>query len=585
MMQDQSRNRTPMPAAQPPADTARPEPGPARAEAGIARMLAASADTAVSRPDPILAAIEAWRVRNDALDAFDAQVRAGSFVGNKIAEERHLVAELTPERDAVLATVPTTPAGRAALVRFVRDEIDASGMADGGPPDDDHPIWRDGLRALLAAQEMELRAGSAAPHADLGRASRRQEVSLDLVVMVDRWQALLDRINGEGIADAEVERLGLAHDDLQRAIYDFPAASIADLLTKVPVFRDELYDAIGGLDDRFGAEDTLSGAAWLGLFRDFERLARIASSPLAPASTAQTATGPGADAALVALVTRFEAADRARDAADAALDRVYAAIEPTEPTPPDALRRAGDSRHFFGGAANPESPEFYAAEEVYRLRAVTCFGHAQQRDTDAALARVAEISAAWDEWLAACDANFAAHGLQEAEARWEAANAELLALKSEIQTLRPVTLAGLAAKARVWNDTGNTGFAAAIRADLIAMAELEGRPQIEPSLSDEIVACWRKWAALPDFDKTEQGRADFERRSAERSALCAAAEALPVALGNVPAKALALAWLGYVDLWQHGADREAYGLDGRLALDIDTAITGRLKTHYSGEVA
>lgn len=40
MMQDQSRNRTPMPAAQLPAGAAPPKPGPARAEAGIARMLA-----------------------------------------------------------------------------------------------------------------------------------------------------------------------------------------------------------------------------------------------------------------------------------------------------------------------------------------------------------------------------------------------------------------------------------------------------------------------------------------------------------------------------------------------------------------
>ncbi len=41
MLQDHSRNRTPMPAAQPPAGAAPPEPGPARAEAGIARMLSA----------------------------------------------------------------------------------------------------------------------------------------------------------------------------------------------------------------------------------------------------------------------------------------------------------------------------------------------------------------------------------------------------------------------------------------------------------------------------------------------------------------------------------------------------------------
>ncbi|MDV2986366.1 UNVERIFIED_CONTAM: hypothetical protein Q9R58_18770 [Methylobacteriaceae bacterium AG10] len=39
MLQDQSRNRTPMPAAQQAAKVASPEPGPARAEAGIARIL------------------------------------------------------------------------------------------------------------------------------------------------------------------------------------------------------------------------------------------------------------------------------------------------------------------------------------------------------------------------------------------------------------------------------------------------------------------------------------------------------------------------------------------------------------------
>lgn len=55
MMQDQSRNRTPMPAAQPPAGAASPEPEPARAEAGIARMLSeggAPASALPERPAP-----------------------------------------------------------------------------------------------------------------------------------------------------------------------------------------------------------------------------------------------------------------------------------------------------------------------------------------------------------------------------------------------------------------------------------------------------------------------------------------------------------------------------------------------------
>jgi hypothetical protein len=43
MLQDQSRNRTPMPAAQPPAVAARAKPRRARAEAGISRMLSEKA--------------------------------------------------------------------------------------------------------------------------------------------------------------------------------------------------------------------------------------------------------------------------------------------------------------------------------------------------------------------------------------------------------------------------------------------------------------------------------------------------------------------------------------------------------------
>ncbi|MGN7126314.1 hypothetical protein [Methylorubrum thiocyanatum] len=121
------------------------------------------------------------------------------------------------------------------------------------------------------------------------------------------------------------------------------------------------------------------------------------------------------------------------------------------------------------------------------------------------------------------------------------------------------------------------GASATPASDLTGPAELVVAAS---ALTDQIIACWREWAALPDFDETDQGKAKFERLGAERSALCAAAEALPVELGHVPAKALALAWLGYSDLWHHGVAREHYSLDGRLAIDIDTAVTGRLKTRY-----
>ena len=102
----------------------------------------------------------------------------------------------------------------------------------------------------------------------------------------------------------------------------------------------------------------------------------------------------------------------------------------------------------------------------------------------------------------------------------------------------------------------------------------------ESSLADQILAGWRVWGGRPDLDESEEGQAEFDRLSDQRNALIDAAEALPATPENVLPKALASAWLEYVALWSNGQPREAYGTDGRLALDIDTAVTGRLKTTY-----
>lgn len=112
------------------------------------------------------------------------------------------------------------------------------------------------------------------------------------------------------------------------------------------------------------------------------------------------------------------------------------------------------------------------------------------------------------------------------------------------------------------------------------IASAKAGPPPEPSVSDQIVANWREWSAQPDFDESEAGQAEFDRLSNMRNALIDAADALPATPENVLPKALASAWIEYVALWSNGQAREEYGTDGRLALDIDTAITGRLKTTY-----
>ncbi|MEH3118872.1 MAG: hypothetical protein PGN25_15105 [Methylorubrum populi] len=88
MLQDHSRNRTPMPAAQPPADTAPPEPGPARAEAGIARMLAAPAGEESSPDAAFLALAPTLLPMLDEFDrlwaiASDAHARAIAALGGE----------------------------------------------------------------------------------------------------------------------------------------------------------------------------------------------------------------------------------------------------------------------------------------------------------------------------------------------------------------------------------------------------------------------------------------------------------------------------------------------------------------------
>ncbi|MEH3117024.1 MAG: hypothetical protein PGN25_05270 [Methylorubrum populi] len=528
MLQDHSRNRTPMPAAQPPADTAPPEPGPARAEAGIARMLLASADAEPAQPDPILGVIEVWRKRTAAYDAFDAQVDAGSFVGSKISEEDRLIAELTPARDAVLATVPTTPVGRAALVQFVRDEIAASGMADGGPPDDDHPVWRDGLRALLAAQEAEIRAAApvlpdhetrflalipwfarVVPEGEeaRNRASRLHEEGM--AVAGEAWSPALEKAWRENGYSAAADLANDLDEPIAVAFEPFMSLPMTTLPALAWKARVSLY-----LFD--GAEEALSDLAALA----------VAVSP-------HPAVGG-------------------------------------EVHPDNALLAMGPTITELAGRRD----SLYPASRDTELAAMRVVGQAPEAHTQECR-----------DWFARLRAEQARNGHDTANAAYNAADSELLDALIDLAEIRAATMDGLIFKARLAHEHEVEEIASGIVANLIAMEKTKEGRQVRPSLSDQIIACWREWAALIDFDKTEQGLAANERLDAERSALCAAAEALPVGLGNVPAKALALAWLQYSDLWHHGDDREAYHIDGRLALDIDTAICGRLKTHYTGEAA
>lgn len=202
--------------------------------------------------------------------------------------------------------------------------------------------------------------------------------------------------------------------------------------------------------------------------------APVVSVPVLAALPA-AAGEPHPDAALFALVARFMDADRAAIAAADHLDAVSAACDASEPPRPDTMRRTKDFPILFGEARNRSSPEFYTYQECERFRAdylspgQATWGAAPY-ERRSRRERVSEIVAAFDKWRAERDANEAAHGLPEAEEREAAALTARNQLAIQIRNVRPTTLAGILAKATVWEryDEGGS-FSDAIRSDLLAM--------------------------------------------------------------------------------------------------------------------
>ena len=96
------------------------------------------------------------------------------------------------------------------------------------------------------------------------------------------------------------------------------------------------------------------------------------------------------------------------------------------------------------------------------------------------------------------------------------------------------------------------------------------KPAID-TLSAQILALWPAWAAHTGDDGTDEQTAAYEAMQQRRFALLHAADALPATPGSIQPKALALAWLHYVNEWRQGQKRDDYSTDGRLAIDIHMA--------------
>lgn len=426
-----------------------------------------------------------------------------------------------------------------------------------------------------------------------------------LVALVAEWEEARRMLNDPDLSDDApgLVAMGERDSDLQLEIYRFPARSAADLHAKIPVFRDEAQHALSGYAGQ-DPEETLPGSAWAGLFRDFEHLAGAMPAVLTQADA------------------RLLEAEAAFSAAEAALDeqwvRMNAAEDAYAPPPmPAALKIWGNDWMYTsiprpGTMRRAGGSETYGKEEVEILRTRPCmrraFGVSEgeiQPDGSRigpdkmAQTRANAIVAAWDEWQAGLQAARESVNLPRLEAEREALISRRNAALALIRDTPAKTLAGLAVKARTartleaWlnlrqaacrrDDDDAEGIFYTLAADVLDMAAplaaSAGTEAAPISLADQILACWREYGTdigMGDEEESEATRALSERRSA----LIDAAEALPPTRDNVPAKALALAWLEYVDLWRNGDARDAYTIDGRLALDIDTAICGRLLTEF-----
>ncbi|CAA2161220.1 hypothetical protein MBRA_06380 [Methylobacterium brachiatum] len=101
------------------------------------------------------------------------------------------------------------------------------------------------------------------------------------------------------------------------------------------------------------------------------------------------------------------------------------------------------------------------------------------------------------------------------------------------------------------------------------------------TLSVQILTLWPAWAAHAGDDGTDEQTAAYEEMQQRRFALLDAADALPATPDSIQAKALALAWLHYVNEWRQGQKRDDYSTDGRLAIDIHMAALaqGELRGH------
>lgn len=123
-----------------------------------------------------------------------------------------------------------------------------------------------------------------------------------------------------------------------------------------------------------------------------------------------------------------------------------------------------------------------------------------------------------------------------------------------------------------------TAFSASIAAESEMPAQDPDEAQAH-ALVGEIERVWAEDTLRSRRDHTDmsdEAEARLDAALVRRDALIAAAERISAGTrAGRHAKALILAWLGYVDSWRAGWVREDYATDGRLAIDIEASLAAQ----------
>ncbi|MBE7203713.1 MAG: hypothetical protein INR70_38780, partial [Parafilimonas terrae] len=188
----------------------------------------------------------------------------------------------------------------------------------------------------------------------------------------------------------------------------------------------------------------------------------------------------------------------------------------------------------------------------------------------------------WKAWSARVDDWRERTGIAAAEEASKDALGALGAIEDRIAVLPAASLAGLKLKARIGQRCDDIGvdwpdnLGAGLARDILAFVETApvGRPDLTKpdALTAAILNGWKAWGATPYGTETDE---TWNRATEQRDQLLYAAMALPATPESVLAKALACAWMEWVDTERPGDPRDAYGPADQLVFDIHTAITTR----------